>query len=194
MDALITSGLAIGLAEIGDKTQLLTLLLVARFARPWPIFWAIVAATLINHGVSAWFGATLVGLIDPRLMTALVGLAFIGMGLWLLKPDDDDGLEAGPPGHGVFLTSFVLFFLAEIGDKTQIATVLLAARFEDVLLVTLGTTLGMLAANVPVLWLGARFCERLPMRAIHLLACSVFILLGLWVVLVEAKAWQWLLG
>jgi putative Ca2+/H+ antiporter (TMEM165/GDT1 family) len=116
------------------------------------------------------------------------------MGLWLLKPDDDDGLEAGPPGHGVFLTSFVLFSLAEIGDKTQIATVLLAARFDDVLLVTLGTTLGMLAANAPVLWLGARFCERLPMRAIHVLACSVFILLGLWVVLVEAKAWQWLLG
>lgn len=190
LEALITSTLAVGLAEIGDKTQLLALLLVARFSRPWPIFWAILLATLINHGVSAWLGAALTGWIDAQWMTLAVGLACVAMGLWLLRPDDDDGLDAGAPGHGVFFTSFVLFFLAEIGDKTQIATVLLAARFEAVLAVTLGTTLGMLAANAPVLWLGARFSERLPVRLVHRLASALFIALGLWVVLVEARAWE----
>ncbi|SDK88860.1 Putative Ca2+/H+ antiporter, TMEM165/GDT1 family [Modicisalibacter muralis] len=188
MDALLTSILAVGLAEIGDKTQLLTLLLVARYRRPWPILTAICGATLINHGVSAWLGAELITLIDERLMSLLLGAAFVGVGLWLLKPDGEETLEAGPPGRGVFFTAFVLFFLAEIGDKTQIATLLLGAQFADVLAVTVGTTLGMLAANAPVLWLGQRFCQRLPVRWIQRLASLIFIMLGIWALLFEAHA------
>lgn len=188
MDALLTSILAVGLAEIGDKTQLLTLLLVARYRRPWPILAAIFGATLINHGVSAWLGAELIGLIDERLMGLLLGVAFVGVGLWLLKPDGAEALEAGPPGRGVFFTAFVLFFLAEIGDKTQIATLLLGAQFANVLAVTVGTTLGMLAANAPVLWFGQRFCQRLPIRWIQRLASLIFIALGIWALLFEARA------
>lgn len=188
MDALLTSILAVGLAEIGDKTQLLTLLLVARYHRPWPVFWAILAATLLNHGVSAWLGAELIRLVDEGVMDLLLGVAFVGVGLWLLKPDGEETLEAGPPGRGVFFTSFVLFFLAEIGDKTQIATLLLGAQFSNVLAVTVGTTLGMLAANAPLLWLGQRFCQRLPIRWIQRLASLLFIALGLWVLFFEAHA------
>lgn len=188
LDALLTSTLAVGLAEIGDKTQLLTLLLVARYRRPGAILAAISLATLINHGVSAWLGNELVQLIDGRGMSLLLGAAFVIVGLWLLRPDGEDALEAGPPGRGVFFTAFVLFFLAEIGDKTQIATVLLGAQFASVLAVTVGTTLGMLLANAPVLWLGQRFCQRLPVRWIQRLASVLFIALGLWVWLFEAQA------
>nr|WP_297461226.1 TMEM165/GDT1 family protein [uncultured Halomonas sp.] len=188
MDALLTSILAVGLAEIGDKTQLLTLLLVARYRRPWPILAAIFGATLINHGVSAWLGAELIVLIDERLMGLILGVAFVAVGLWLLKPDGEETLEAGPPGRGVFFTAFVLFFLAEIGDKTQIATLLLGAQFVNVLAVTVGTTLGMLAANAPVLWLGQRFCQRLPVRWIQRLASLIFILLGIWALIFKAQA------
>lgn len=188
MDALLTSILAVGLAEIGDKTQLLTLLLVARYRRPWPILAAIFGATLINHGISAWLGAELIALIDERLMGLILGVAFVAVGLWLLKPDGEETLEAGPPGRGVFFTAFVLFFLAEIGDKTQIATLLLGAQFVNVLAVTVGTTLGMLAANAPVLWLGQRFCQRLPVRWIQRLASLIFILLGIWALIFEAQA------
>jgi putative Ca2+/H+ antiporter (TMEM165/GDT1 family) len=188
LDALLTSILAVGLAEIGDKTQLLTLLLVARYRRPWPILAAIFGATLINHGVSAWLGAELIALIDERLMGLILGVAFVAVGLWLLKPDGEETLEAGPPGRGVFFTAFVLFFLAEIGDKTQIATLLLGAQFVNVLAVTVGTTLGMLAANAPVLWLGQRFCQRLPVRWIQRLASLIFILLGIWALIFEAQA------
>lgn len=188
MDALLTSILAVGLAEIGDKTQLLTVLLVARYRRPWPILAAIFGATLINHGVSAWLGAELIALIDERLMGLILGVAFVAVGLWLLKPDGEETLEAGPPGRGVFFTAFVLFFLAEIGDKTQIATLLLGAQFVNVLAVTVGTTLGMLAANAPVLWLGQRFCQRLPVRWIQRLASLIFILLGIWALIFEAQA------
>ena len=143
MDALLTSVAAVGLAEIGDKTQLLALLLVARFLAPWSILWGILVATLINHGVSAWLGTALADMLDPQTLTITVGFAFLAIGIWLLKPDDDEALDADNVRYGVFMTAFVLFFVAEIGDKTQVATVLLGARFDDVLAVTLGTTLGM---------------------------------------------------
>lgn len=185
MDALLTSIVAVGLAEIGDKTQLLSLLLVARYRRPWPVLWAILSATLINHGLSAWLGAELIGMIDGQVMSLILGVAFVVVGLWLLKPDGKEALEAGPPGRGVFFTAFVLFFLAEIGDKTQVATVLLGAQFLNVAAVTLGSTLGMLAANAPVLWFGQRFCERLPIRWIQLVASLLFMALGGWIIVFE---------
>lgn len=188
MDALVTSALAVGLAEIGDKTQLLTLLLVARYRRPWPVLWAILIATLINHGISAWLGTELVSLLDADIMSLVLGIAFVAVGLWLLKPDKEEVLEAGPPGRGVFFTAFVLFFLAEIGDKTQIATVLLGAQFTAVLAVTVGSTLGMLAANAPLLWLGQRFCRYLPVRWIQRLASLVFIAMGIAAMLFETQA------
>ncbi|GAB2804327.1 TMEM165/GDT1 family protein [Halomonas shantousis] len=186
MDALLTSALAVGLAEIGDKTQLLVLLLAARFMRPWPIFWGMLSATLINHGVSAWLGASLANVIDESTLTLVVGFAFVAIGLWLLRPDDEDDLDAGSALHGVFLTSFVLFSLAEIGDKTQLATVLLGARFHDMLAVTVGTTLAMMMVNAPVLWAGNRFCKKLPLKSIHFGASMMFIAIGLWTLVVQS--------
>ena len=185
MDALLTSTVAVGLAEIGDKTQLLSLLLVARYRRPWPVLWAISFATIINHGLSAWLGAELIRLVDEQVMSLILAVAFVGVGLWLLRPDGEETLEAGPPGQGVFFTAFVLFFLAEIGDKTQVATVLLGAQFLNVMTVTLGSTIGMLAANAPVLWVGQRFCERLPIPWIQRLASLLFIILGGWIIVIE---------
>ena len=191
MDALLTSVAAVGLAEIGDKTQLLALLLVARFLAPWSILWGILVATLINHGVSAWLGTALADMLDPQTLTITVGFAFLAIGIWLLKPDDDEALNADNVRYGVFMTAFVLFFVAEIGDKTQVATVLLGARFDDVLAVTLGTTLGMVAANAPVLWVGHRFCRDLPLKTIHGVASLLFIAIGLWTLCIETG---WLTG
>lgn len=187
LDALITSTIAVAIAEIGDKTQLLSLLLVARYRQPWPILWGILFATLVNHGLSAALGASLSHWLSGDWLNIIVALAFIAVGLWTLIPDKDDSLATGTARYGVFLTTLVLFFIAEIGDKTQIATVLLGARFESIVAVTLGTTAGMLAANAPVLWLGNRFCHDLPLRAIHIGASLIFIAIGLWTLIFETR-------
>ncbi|MCS3903393.1 putative Ca2+/H+ antiporter (TMEM165/GDT1 family) [Methylohalomonas lacus] len=187
MDAFITSTVAVAIAEIGDKTQLLSLLLVARYRKPWPILWAILLATLLNHGLSAALGVSLSRFIEGDWLNIFLAFAFIAVGLWMLIPDSDDNLATDNRHHGVFLTTLVLFFIAEIGDKTQVATVLLAARFESVVAVTLGTTVGMLLANAPVLWLGNRFCRELPLRAIHVSASLLFILIGLWTLIAETR-------
>jgi putative Ca2+/H+ antiporter (TMEM165/GDT1 family) len=180
MEALLVSIGIVALAEIGDKTQLLTLVLAARYKKPWPIVAGIFVATLVNHGIAGAVGAWLTQAIGPGAMRWVLGLSFIAMAAWMLVPDklDDDAGAARKVG-GVFVTTTVLFFLVEIGDKTQIATVALAARFDSLLAVVMGTTIGMLAANAPVAFFGEALAKRLPVRAVHVVAAVVFAALGL---------------
>ena len=186
MQTLLISLSTVALAEIGDKTQLLSLVLAAKFRRPWSIVLGILAATLVNHALAGALGELLGNLLTPSLQRWLVGLSFLGMALWTLKPDRlDAGADALPgSGRGVFVATAIAFFLAEMGDKTQIATMVLAADFRPLWQVVLGTTLGMLAANAPVVWLGARFAGRLPLRAARLTAATLFAALGLWILLI----------
>ena len=182
MDALLVSTLTVALAEIGDKTQLLALLLAARYRKPWPIIAGIFAATMVNHAVSAWAGAWLATLVAPAVLRWIVVACFLAVAAWALVPDKLDADEdAPPPKYGAFLATLVAFFLVEIGDKTQVATVVLAARYSPLWQVVTGTTVGMLLANVPVVLLGARFAERLPLKAARWTAAAVFAALGLWV-------------
>lgn len=179
MDAFLSSALGVFVAEIGDKTQLLTLFLAARFANRHAVAAGILAATLLNHLVSAWFGVWLFAHVPPAAVKWTVGLSFIAVGLWLLVPDKDDGGgNARYLKYGAFAATAVLFFLAEIGDKTQIATVLLAARYHDWLWVTAGSTLGMMAANVPVAYWGGKLAAKVPARAVRPAACLLFVSLG----------------
>jgi putative Ca2+/H+ antiporter (TMEM165/GDT1 family) len=180
LDALLSSTAVVTLAEIGDKTQLLTLLLITRFRARTAITFGILIATVINHGISAWLGDWLVGWIPAGWGPWLIGLSFIAVGLWILIPDKDDTDTSSVERWGPFLATLVLFFLAEIGDKTQIATVILAAQYQSIFWVTLGTTAGMLAANLPVIFAGNWVMERVPVRAAHLFACALFIGFGVW--------------
>jgi putative Ca2+/H+ antiporter (TMEM165/GDT1 family) len=180
MEPLLVSTGVVALAEIGDKTQLLALLLATRFRRPTPIVLGILAATLANHALAAWLGSTVAGWLQGALFAWLLGASFVAMGLWVLRPDSlDDMGKAGTAAGGAFLVALSAFFVAEIGDKTQIATVALAARFDDLAWVTAGTTLGMMLANVPVVLLGERAAGRLPLKPIRLLSAALFVLLGL---------------
>lgn len=179
MDAFIYSTAAVALAEIGDKTQLLTLFLAARFRNKWAIVGGIFAATLINHGVSGALGAWLGSSFNENLIAWLVGISFIAVGLWLLLPDKDDDDNSRWLAYGAFLATTVLFFLAEIGDKTQIATVLLAAKYQAVWAVVAGSTLGLMLANVPMVFLGDWLLSKLPLKAIRIAACVLFVGLGL---------------
>jgi putative Ca2+/H+ antiporter (TMEM165/GDT1 family) len=185
MDALLVSTLTVALAEIGDKTQLLALVLAARFRRPWPIVAGILAATLLNHAASAWVGAWLAGVLSPQVLRWGVVVSFLAVAAWALVPDKLDEQEAASRTsvHGVFVATLVAFFLVEIGDKTQVATVVLAARYHPLWQVVAGTTVGMLLANVPVVLLGARFAHRLPLRAARWAAALLFAVLGAWVAL-----------
>lgn len=178
MDAFLASTLAVAIAEIGDKTQLLSLFLACRFTQRSPIILGILVATLLNHGLSALLGAWLADVIPASWLPWIVAVSFIGIALWLLIPDKDDSEDTGLLRFGAFIATLVMFFLAEIGDKTQIATVVLAARYDDTLLVVLGTTVGMLLANVPVIWAGQWLMERMPMATARLFACGLFIVLG----------------
>jgi Ca2+/H+ antiporter, TMEM165/GDT1 family len=177
LEAFLTSTVLVAVAEIGDKTQLLSFVLAARLRKPWPILAGILAATAANHTAAAWTGNLLAGLVPQTPLTWIVGLSFIAFGLWALQPDALDGsptvLRAG-----VFVTAFVAFFLAEMGDKTQLATVALAARFEALSQVIVGTTLGMMIANVPAVWIGDRLAQKVPMNTVRMLAAALFILAG----------------
>ncbi len=170
---------AVALGEIGDKTQLLALLLVARYRRPWPIAAGIGVATLANHAGAVAFGTLLAQWLGPDLLRWALGLSFIAVALWMLVPDRDDGAEA-PRGArlGVFGITVVAFFLAEMGEKTQIATVMLAARYDAPVAVACGSTLGLMLANLPVLWLGERLMRKLPVAWVHRVAALVFATLG----------------
>jgi len=177
MAAFVTSTLLVALAEIGDKTQLLTFVLAARLRRPLPMIAAIVVATVANHVLAAVAGVTLVHVVPARVLGWAVALSFLGFGLWTLRPDRL-GAQGPAVRRGAFLTTLIAFFLAEMGDKTQLATVALAARYADVPLVVLGTTAGMLIANVPAVFLGEALAARLPMRAIRWAAAALFVALG----------------
>jgi len=179
MQAFLVSTGVVALAEIGDKTQLLAFILAARFRRPWPIIAGIVCATLVNHGLAGVLGAWITTAVEPSTLRWLLGLSFIAMAAWVLIPDKMDDDAAPSAGRmGVFGATLVAFFLAEMGDKTQVATVALAANYASVTAVVLGTTLGMLIANVPAVLIARKFVERVPMRLVHTLAAIIFAVLG----------------
>jgi Ca2+/H+ antiporter, TMEM165/GDT1 family len=176
---LISTGL-VAIAEIGDKTQLLAIVLAARFRKPIPIILGILVATLANHGLAAALGFVVSGFLTGPIFQALVGAAFIAMAIWALIPDkEDEGALARSPG-GVFLTTLVAFFLVEIGDKTQIATTLLAARFHDIAIVAAGTTMGMMLANIPAVLLGEAATRIVPLRYVRTAAAAIFAVIGAW--------------
>lgn len=178
MDALLSSTFAVAIAEIGDKTQLLTLFLTARFAQRNAIILGILVATLLNHALSAWLGAWLVQWLPPHWLPWIIGLSFIAVGLWVLIPDQDDDEEAAVLRYGAFIATCILFFIAEIGDKTQVATVILAARYDSLFWVIAGTTLGMMLANVPVAYAGSWLMQKIPLALARWSACALFISLG----------------
>jgi putative Ca2+/H+ antiporter (TMEM165/GDT1 family) len=176
--SFFVSTLVVSLAEIGDKTQLLSLMLAARFRRPVPIVIGILVATLLNHALAAWLGQWAGEQLQGALGRWIVGLSMIVMALWTLKPDKLDDTEVPPNRYGLLALTFVLFFVAEIGDKTQVATVLLAAEYQSLIGVVAGTTLGMMIANVPAVLLGARFANRMPLKNIRTVTAGVFFVLG----------------
>jgi Ca2+/H+ antiporter, TMEM165/GDT1 family len=178
LEAFLISTGVVALAEIGDKTQLLALILAAKFRKPVPIIIGILIATVLNHGFAGALGAWITSVISPDVLRWVIGISFIAMGAWTLIPDAIDEDTAAPARFGVFWTTLVAFFLAEMGDKTQIATVALAAQFHAFVPVVAGTTLGMMLANVPVVVLGDRIARRLPVRVIRVIAAAVFAILG----------------
>ena len=189
MEAFLVSTGIVALAEMGDKTQLLSLVLAARFRKPWPIVLGILVATLANHGLAGAVGHWVTTVIGPDVLRWLLGASFIAMAVWMLIPDkldDEDGDSA--PRFGVFLTTVVAFFLAEMGDKTQIATVALAARYPEWIAVVAGTTLGMMAANAPVVFMGEAIARKVSMRLVHSIAAVIFALVGV-PTLVSGLSW-----
>lgn len=187
MEALITSTAVVALAEIGDKTQLLAIVLATRFKRPWPVVAGILVATLANHFLAALVGSEAAFLLDSQWFRYLIALSFIGMALWTLVPDKLDDVGGTSTRYGAFLTTLVAFFLVEMGDKTQIATVALGAQFHDAVLVTLGTTAGMMIANVPAVFLGNGLVQRVPVDIIRKIAALLFFVIGLWLLLQAAE-------
>ena len=185
MEALLLSTLAVTLAEIGDKTQLLALMLAARYRRPWPIVAGIAVATLFNHTLAAALGGWVRTVVSPDILKWLVALSFFGVAIWTLIPDqmEDTGEPAAARRFGVFGVTVVTFFLAEMGDKTQIATAVLGARYNSLVAVVAGTTLGMLIADVPAVFAGHLAAHRIPVRAVHVIAAVLFAALGVAVLL-----------
>jgi len=179
MEAFLVSTGIVALAEMGDKTQLLALVLALRFRKPWPIVLGILVATLANHGLAGAVGAWVTTFVGPQILRWILAASFIGMAVWMLVPDtiDDENADAAPR-WGVFGTTVVAFFLAEMGDKTQIATVMLAAKYQTYFWVVAGTTLGMMLADAPVVWLGERMTRLVPLRVVHIASASVFAVLG----------------
>jgi len=179
MEAFFVSTAIVALAEMGDKTQLLSLVLAARFRKPWPIVLGILVATLANHALAGAVGAWVTTVIGPQVLRWVLGLSFIAMAVWMLIPDKlDDDEAASAPRFGIFGTTLIAFFLAEMGDKTQVATVMLAAQYSAYWWVVAGTTLGMMLANAPVVWLGDRITRMVPIRAVHVVSALIFLVLG----------------
>lgn len=181
MEALWISAGLVALAEIGDKTQLLAIILAARFRKPVPIILGILFATLLNHAAASAVGYYLAAFIEGQTFQIVIGIAFIAMGRWVLIPDEETG-SGLRSGGSVFLTTLVSFFFLEIGDKTQIATSLLAARFQDIVLVTAGTTLGMMLVNVPAVFLGDRVVKIVPLMTIRIIAALLLWATGAWII------------
>jgi putative Ca2+/H+ antiporter (TMEM165/GDT1 family) len=184
MESFLVSTGVVALAEIGDKTQLLALVLAARFGKPAPIICGILVATLLNHFLAGAAGAWIANAVGPAAMRWLLGLSFIAMAAWTMIPDElEDEDQRATARHGVFMTTLVAFFLVEMGDKTQIATVALAAKYGSLVAVVGGTTLGMLLANVPAVLAGEAAARKLPMRIVHGIAAAIFLALGVSVLL-----------
>jgi len=180
MESLFVSTGVVALAEIGDKTQLLAFMLAARFKKPVPIILGIFVATLLNHGLAGALGAWITHAVTPEILRWALGVSFLGMAIWILVPDKIDEDEIQVAKHfGVFGATLVTFFLAEMGDKTQIATVALAAHYAAPVLVIMGTTLGMLIADVPAVFAGDKLASRIPMKWVHSIAAAIFAFLGL---------------
>jgi putative Ca2+/H+ antiporter (TMEM165/GDT1 family) len=179
MEALLFSTGVVALAEIGDKTQLLAFILAARFKKPLPIIAGIFCATVVNHGLAGALGAWITSMVTPGTLRWVLGLSFIGMAIWTLIPDKIEEEETQVAKQfGVFGATLVTFFLAEMGDKTQIATIALAAKYSSPLLVVVGTTLGMLIADVPAVFVGDRFAAKIPLKLVHGIAAAMFAVMG----------------
>ena len=191
MEALYISTGVVALAEMGDKTQLLAFILAARFKKPVPIILGILLATLVNHGLAGALGAWITSVIRPDTMRWVLGLSFMGMAIWTLIPDKIEEEETQVAQKlGVFGATLVTFFLAEMGDKTQIATVALAAHYGAPLLVVIGTTLGMLIADVPAVFVGNKFADKIPMKLVHSIAAGIFAIMGVLTLLKAEKLFQ----
>lgn len=179
MEALLISTGVVALAEIGDKTQLLAFILAARFKKPVPIIAGILCATIVNHGLAGALGAWITTTVSPEILRWILGASFIGMAIWTLIPDKIEEEETQVARKfGVFGATLITFFLAEMGDKTQIATVAMAAHYANPLLVVIGTTLGMLVADVPAVFVGDKLASKIPMKLVHAIAAAIFAVLG----------------
>lgn len=191
MQALLVSIGIVSLAEIGDKTQLLAFVLAARFRRPLPIIMGILVATLINHGLAGALGVLLPWLFDPQLLTWILAVSFLLMAGWMLIPDklDEDDLKFQQ--YGVFATTLFAFFFAEMGDKTQIATIALAAQYDAFITVVIGTTIGMMIANVPAVLIGGKLADKMPVRLVHIIAACIFAVLGIVALLQAMQKVTW---
>lgn len=191
MESLYISTGVVALAEMGDKTQLLAFILAARFKKPVPIILGILAATLVNHGLAGALGAWITSVVSAETMRWVLGLSFIGMAVWTLIPDKIEEEETQVAQKlGVFGATLVTFFLAEMGDKTQIATVALAAHYAAPLIVVIGTTLGMLIADVPAVFVGNKFAAKIPMKLVHTIAAAIFAVMGVLTLLQVEKLFQ----
>jgi putative Ca2+/H+ antiporter (TMEM165/GDT1 family) len=180
MESLLVSTGVVALAEIGDKTQLLAFILAARFKKPLPIIAGILVATLVNHGLAGALGAWITTTVSPEILRWVLGLSFIGMAIWTMIPDEIEEEETKVAKRlGIFGATLITFFLAEMGDKTQIATVAMAAHYAAPLMVVIGTTLGMLIADVPAVFAGDKLAMRIPMKLVHSVAAAIFALLGI---------------
>lgn len=188
MDAFLTSTAVVALAEIGDKTQLLAIVLAARFGKPLAIIAGILIATLANHFLAALIGAQAASMLEGDWFGYLIAASFIAMAAWTLIPDKLDEEARKPARFGAFLTTLIAFFLVEMGDKTQVATIALGARFHDVVPVTLGTTLGMMLANVPAVLLGHQVLKVVPLNIVRFIAAGLFLAIGVWI-LAQTAGW-----
>jgi putative Ca2+/H+ antiporter (TMEM165/GDT1 family) len=188
LDAFLISTGVVALAEIGDKTQLLAFILAAKFRKPIPIILGVLVATIANHAFAGALGAWITSLVSPETMRWVLGVSFIGMAIWTLIPDKFDESEARFARFGVFGTTVIAFFLAEMGDKTQVATVALAAQYHAFVPVVAGTTLGMMIANVPAVLLGDRIAGKIPVRIVHAIAALIFAIIGVATLLGAGKS------
>lgn len=180
MESLLVSTGVVALAEIGDKTQLLAFILAARFRKPVPIILGILAATIVNHGLAGALGAWITTAVSPEVLRWVLGLSFLGMAIWTMIPDEIEEEETRVATRfGVFGATLITFFLAEMGDKTQIATIALAAHYGTPVLVVIGTTFGMLIADVPAVFVGDKLADKIPMKLVHSIAAGVFAVLGI---------------
>jgi len=191
MEALLISSGVVALAEVGDKTQLLAFILAARFKKPLPIVAGILVATLVNHGLAGALGAWITSVVSPEILRWVLGLSFIGMALWTLIPDKIEEAETQAAQRlGVFGATLITFFLVEMGDKTQLATVALAAHYGAPVVVVIGTTLGMLVADVPAVIVGNRFAAKIPLKLVHSIAAAIFATMGVLALLKVEKLFQ----